>query len=71
MAIYPTNTCFYLQTRSELLRDPDRLRELTLDRFEEEQNEQVSSLERKGLSANLHRQRKGIAANLHRLFYQL
>ena len=33
-AIYPTNTCtvfVYLRTRSELLRDPDRLRELSLD----------------------------------------
>ena len=30
-AIYPTNTCFYLRTRSELLRDSDRLRELSLD----------------------------------------
>ena len=30
-AIYPTNACFYLRTRSELLRDPDRLRELSLD----------------------------------------
>ena len=37
------NKCFYLRTRSELLRDPDRLRELSLDRLEEEQNDQVSS----------------------------
>ena len=39
--------------------------------FEEEQNVQVSSLQRKGIAANLHRQGKGIVANLHRPFYQL
>ena len=61
----------YLLTRSELLRDPDRLREITFGPFEEEQNDQVSSLQRKGIAANLYWQRKSIAANLHRPFYQL
>jgi len=65
----------YLRTRSELLRDPDRLRALSLDLSKlnsipavcvivtvlvDLMNDQVSSL-----------QRKGIAANLHRPFYRL
>ena len=61
----------YLLTRPELLRDPDRLREIKFGPFEEEQNDQVSSLQRKGIAANLYWQRKSIAANLHRPFYQL
>jgi len=60
----------YLRTRSKLLRDPDRLRELSLDLSMREQsrpavcvivavlvdlmNNQVSSLQREGIAANLH-----------------
>ena len=59
----------YLRTRSELLRDPDRLRALSLDLSKlnsipavcvivtvlvDLMNDQVSSLQRKGIAANLH-----------------
>ena len=50
----------YLRARSELLRDSDCLRELSLDLSKKNRSDQVSSL-----------QGKGIAANLHRPFYQL
>ena len=50
----------YSRTRSELLRDPDRLRELSLD---------LSKKNR--MTKFLYRQRKGIAAHLHRPFYEL
>ena len=61
----------HLRTRSELLRDPDCLRELSLNLSKKNRSDQVSSLQRKGIAANLHWQRKGIAAILHRPFYQL
>jgi len=60
----------YLQTQSELLRDPDRLRVLSLGLSKKNKavpavclivavlvnsmNGQVSSLQRKGIAANLH-----------------
>ena len=50
----------YLRMRSELLHDSDCLRELSLDLSKKNRSDQVSSL-----------QRKGIAANLHQPFYQL
>ena len=50
----------YLRTRSDLLRDPDCLRELSLDLSKKNRSDQVSS-----------QQRKGIASNLHWPFYQL
>ena len=61
----------YLRTRSELLRDPDRLRELSFDLSKKSRavpafcviavvlvdliNDQVSFLHRKDIAANLHR----------------
>ena len=61
----------YLRMRSDPLRDLECLRELSLDLSKKNRSDRVSSLQRKGIAANLHRQRKGIAANLHRPFYQL
>ena len=62
----------YLRTRSEPLRDPDRLRELSLDLSKN--NRMTKFLlykERVSAAANLHQQRKGISANLHWPLYQL
>ena len=62
---------YLIRARSELLSDPDRLRELSLDLSKKNRavpavcvivallvdlmNDQVSSLQRKGIAANLHR----------------